>query len=35
MLRGEDQLRKFRENINKIRAVMLSQYYIPRIAPHG
>ena len=35
MLIGEDQLRKFRENINKIRAVMLSQYYVPRIAPHG
>ncbi len=35
MLIGEDQLRKFRENINKIRAVMLSLYYVPRIAPHG
>ena len=35
MLIGEDQRKSFRENINKIRAVMLSQYYVPRIAPHG
>ena len=35
MLKGEDQRKSFRENINKIRAIMLSQYYVPRIAPHG
>jgi len=35
MLRGEDQLKNFREKINTIRAIMLSPYYLPPIAPHG
>lgn len=35
MLIGEDQKRNFREKINTIRAIMLSPYYQPTIAPHG
>jgi hypothetical protein len=35
MLIGKDQNKSFRENINKIRAIMLSPYFTPRLQPNG